>query len=241
MGWQIETLDFEAGLFGAPVRRVTRILDDGADLVELMKGCVSDGVWLVSARTEQSDIEGSQELLAAGFKQVENLITLSRSLPRSLKMPKGVRIAKAGDEQRCLNIAKSGFAFDRFHADVRIPDAIADVLKEKWVSNNFAGRADIVLIVENQGNIAGFVSCLTAADVVIIDLIAVAPEHQGAGCGTLLLQGAMSIYAGQMKTIRVGTQETNIKSMLLYERNNFIPQFSQATYHWIGVSSLVDG
>ena len=131
-------------------------------------------------------------------------------------MPNGVSVAQPMDHDACLEIARTAFSMDRFHADERVPKAGADRLKETWVRNSLGGRADTVLVAHDENsNAAGFVTCLVNSDTAVIDLIAVAPGRQGQGIGTRLVQGAFAHYAGQRSRMRVGTQEKNVASLAL--------------------------
>lgn len=201
--------------------------------MSLAQNWLSSGVWLVSARIATDDTVADGELRQAGFRPIETLITLQREIFPDARLPSGVRPAGAGDWSGCLDIARTAFSYDRFHADVRVPKAAADRLKAVWVENSLKGRADAVLVVLDRGQVAGFVTCLVNGDAAVIDLIAVAPGCQGRGLGRNLVQGALAFYAGRKALMRVGTQAANTHSLGLYEGQGFKPISRQATYHWV--------
>jgi len=231
--WRFEGQDFESGVFGAPVGRVVAADDGGEDLGTLAKGWGQDGLWLVSARMPLDDEHIAQDLYACGFSARETLITLERELDPAPAMPTNVRLAQVADRAACLDTARKTFTYDRFHADARVPNDLADRLKETWVANALDGRADAVLVVEDDGVVAGFVTCMVNGDAAVIDLIGVAPGHQGRGLGKALVQGALDHYAGRKKVMRVGTQDTNENSLSLYEGQGFRRKDFQVTYHWV--------
>ncbi len=228
--WKFEHLEFESGIFGAPVGRV--VSGDEA-LFEMSQDWTSQGVWLVSARVDKGDIEADEDLIKANFLPIETLVTLERALPKSEVMPSGVRVAIDGDIEESLLIARTAFKYDRFHADARVPNEAADRLKEKWVANGFSGRSDTVLVVEIGGSVVGFSTCMVNGDAAIIDLIAISPNHQGRGVGKSLVQGVIATYAGRSRVIRVGTQDANMHSLKLYHSCEFVQVTSQVSYQWV--------
>jgi len=228
--WKFEQLEFESGIFGAPVGRV---VSGDKNLFEMSQDWTSQGVWLVSARVDKGDIEADEDLIKANFLPIEALVTLERALPKFQVMPNGVRVAIDGDIKKSLLIARTAFKYDRFHADARVPNDAADRLKEKWVAKGFSGRSDAVLVVEIGGSVVGFSTCMVNGDTAIIDLIAISPDHQGMGIGKSLVQGVIATYAGRCRVIRVGTQDTNLHSLKLYHSCGFMQVTSQVSYHWV--------
>ena len=231
MLWQLTALDFESGVFGAPVARLSPAPDGAGH--KLAAALAHGAAWLVSARVAADDQAALEELRDAGFTVIETLVTLERPIEAGLSMPPGVRLARAEDRQGCLDIARTAFRFDRFHADPRVPGGLADRLKETWVANSLDGYADAVLVGAVEGRVAGFVTCKANADAAVIDLIAVSPKFQKQGWGRKLVQGALAHYSGQRPVMRVGTQEDNRQSLALYEGKGFVRIDAQVTGHWI--------
>lgn len=236
MAWRYDPLDFESGVFGAPVGRVVADAS-GRDLASLADGWRRDGVWLVSARIPAEDHDGARALADAGFVNIERLVTLERPLIADEDVPEGVRLATDADRAACLDVARTAFSHDRFHADDRVPDDRADTLKETWVANSLDGRADAVLVADHMDRAAGFVTCMVGEGYAVIDLIAVSPESQGHGLGPKLVAGACAHYGGRFATMRVGTQETNTRSLAMYERQGFVRVSAADTYHWINAEA----
>ncbi|MFC1673822.1 GNAT family N-acetyltransferase [Pseudomonadota bacterium] len=232
MLWQFSPLEFESGVFGAPVGRVVPA-NDGAELAQLKSAWLETSQWLVSARIAVEDQAAEADLRGAGFTAIESLVTLHRALAGATPTPDGVRLVREADVESCLDIARTAFVHDRFHADPRVPDRSADLLKEVWVRNSLEGRADAVLVAQVEGAVAGFVTCMVTDAAAAIDLIAVAPGHQGQGIGKRLVRGALAHYAGDKALMRVGTQDTNDRSLALYESQDFTRAYAQMTFHWI--------
>ncbi len=233
MPWRFDSLEFESGVFGAPVGRVNFTGGKGLSLASLRPQWVAQGTWLVSARIRDDDDSAAEDLHVCGFVPIETLVTLERPVSPAAHRPERVRAAEPADRAACLEIARSVFVHDRFHADERVPEPLADAYKKTWVANALDGRADRVLVVEVAGRVAGFITCMRHLDVGVIDLIAVAPAHRGQGIGKDLVAGMMAHYANCVRGLRVGTQTTNSASLSLYAAHGFEPVTRKMTFHWV--------
>ncbi|MFP6757412.1 MAG: GNAT family N-acetyltransferase [Alphaproteobacteria bacterium] len=229
---------FETDQLGIKTARldVLRCWTDAAVLDPLVAAAWDDlkgsGVDLVSCRVSENDRAALDSLQGNGFRVVECLLTHGRPLddaPRAL--PDGIERGGASNAEACAEIARRAFAYDRFHADPRIPDAAADRLKGQWMRNACAGRADAVLVALEGGRVVGFNACLLAGDRAVIDLIAVAETAQGRGWGRKLVDGALACYAGKAAEMRVGTQSRNLASLALYRACGFAVVDTAMTLH----------
>jgi len=233
MGIDFQLQPFETDLLGVPVGRLTLSRDDAtADGVEsLIAGWRADGVWLVSCRV----LEISSAVMALtkqGFRIVETLVTFRRTLhPRPT--PDGVEFAEAWDAAVCVEIAGRAFANDRLHRDPRVPGAVADRVREKWVLNDLGGRADARFVVRDGRQAVGFNLCLLDGQEAVIDLIAVDVGRQNKGLGRRLVEAALAHYGGRARTIRVGTQADNAPSIALYRGAGFVEAARRITLHWV--------
>ena len=89
------------------------------------------------------------------------------------------------------------------------------------MANYFSGkRGDSLVVGEAGGVAAGFLLLLQSDEKLVIDLIAVAEDHRGAGIGRGMIAFAAASFP-QLKTMQVGTQIANIPSIRLYERLGF--------------------
>jgi GNAT superfamily N-acetyltransferase len=233
----LDRQDFESAILGRPVYRLTLPPPprDGLarQLALAREHLTRDGVGLVACRIVDGDSEAAAALEAAGFRRIECLVILSRPLGVPQEMPPGTGPAMPADHEPCLVIGRTAFIFDRFHADDRFPDEVADRIKEAWVRNSFAGRADACLVSRGGAKAVGFVLCRLPQGEPVIDLIAVAPSHQGRGHGRRLVAAAMAHYAPNYATISVATQQSNLPSMALYRALGFAVIGSELTYHWV--------
>ena len=209
----------------------------GSMLLEENERWRDDGVWLVSCRIPDHNLGWGTALERAGFYRVETLLTYARDIPSDLEAhPADVDIAAESDKATCIEIGRTAFRFDRFHADESIADSGADALKAAWVRNGLAGRAHSVFVVREGATVCGFNMCMLRDEIAVIDLIAVAPGHERQGYGATLVAGALAGYAGLATTMRVGTQISNLASLRLYDRAGFNEIGRQQTYHLINRS-----
>jgi len=234
---RLELQRFESDILGQPVYRLT-ILDSADarladELGALVRAWADENIGLCSCRIDAADARTGAVLEAAGFRRIEHFLTLQRDLPRSIVRPGGIDVARPSDHAACLALGRTAFSCDRFHADPRFPTAVAGAIKEAWVRNSFAGRADCCLVVRHADDAIGFALCRLAAGAPVLDLIAVAPAFRRRGHARRLVEAAMAHYAGSAATISVSTQQDNLPAVALYEDLGFAAFKREATYHFI--------
>lgn len=231
-------LPFESGIFGKPVKRLQLSPDEeprnlSSTLTALCSDWLSQGIWMVSCRLPEEWRTAAAELQASGFHRVETLTTMQRATANAPATT--IEVSRAGPEdfEPCIEIGRTAFTFDRFHADPAIDDDLAAEIKARWVENGLRGRADAALVVRDQGTACGFILCLCSDEASTIDLIAVAPGFEGRGFGYALVAGALEHYSRRTATMRVGTQTNNLASIALYRSCGFSETMRSATFHWI--------
>lgn len=227
---------FETDIFGAPVWRLT-VSGNGdvppVELEKLLRRARTEKAALIACRLPETSSVG-ERLHEYGFRKVERLITFYRPLAGAAEMPDGIEVGGKSDTDAAVEIARSVFRFDRYHADPEISDDVADEIKALWVRNGMNGRSDTPLVARVEGKVAGFNLCMRHGEDAVIDLIGVADGYQGRGIGEKLVAGSLAHYAGRAKRMRVGTQETNTVSLSMYRRAGFKPHDASETWHWTG-------
>jgi len=208
---------FETEITGLPVGRLFYSGGDTGKLIEVWK---KQGVWFVSCRVPKGTT-------VDGFREIETLVTFECNT-RAPSVTSAT-FAQPQDHDECVEVARKAFTNDRLHKDPMFPDHWADRIREAWVRNDLNGRAGASFVVLRNG-VAGFVLCLPG-DTPVIDLIAVAPDHQKTGIGKELIRAVQTLYAGL--PIRVGTQADNAASIALYEKTGFREVKRETTFHWI--------
>ena len=225
---------FESGLLGGSVFRLVLppLSLSILELAPILEAVRQTNAALISCRLAAGHDDLIAILQSSGFRPIETLVTYRRPLKPLPPPPAGaIRQAVAADSTPCVAIARRSFMHDRFHADPAIDGHAADEIKAAWVANAFQGRADAILVAEDGGEIAGFVSCLLSGTEAVIDLIAVAEEKQRRGIGAALVAGALRHYEGRADTLRVGTQRSNLSSTRLYRRFDFVRVDESVTLH----------
>lgn len=220
---------FESASFGGAVWRYAH--DGGATPSAVAVAARFEDVRLVMCRIPADARAAAAALESAGFRLIERLVTLGRAITPVPEVPGMVVPASPEDRDACADIAVAALRQDRFHADPRIDNRIADAIKVNWVSNNLAGRADLSLVARDaRGRTVGFNQLLRVGPAAVIDLIAVAPDAQRQGHGKALVAAGLAAYASVADTMRVGTQASN-RSLALYRSLGFEVLQEQSTYH----------
>jgi len=155
-----------------------------------------------------------------GFSLSATALTLTADnyLPEATK----ARLARPDDEPAVRNIAATAFSETRFHCDPCIPVQTADRIKEEWAANYFSGnRGDSMIVVEDEGSVAGFLLAIKQPDNFVIDLIAVGTSARNKGYGKAMIDRLGEHYGSPGLSIRVGTQLSNTRSLEFYQKLGF--------------------
>lgn len=239
LSWEVKS--FETGIVGVPVGKLHLSGDDhGADLPSRAHHLETrriewqnEGVWLVSCRIPSTWHHAHDDLQAIGFRPVETLVTFFQAARPATLTTIDVGLARPYEFDACIDLALRAFTFDRLHRDSLIPDHVADTIRAAWVRNDLSGRAAAPLVAHVQDQVVGFNLCLKSDNVAIIDLIAVAPDHQRQSIAAQMVEAAFAHFGDTIAGIRVGTQANNLASMKLYERSGFVEERRETTLHWV--------
>ncbi len=159
-----------------------------------------------------------------GFRLVDLRVTLDRTLQVPAHAPQyAVRTAQPGDLPALRAMARAGFRQSRFYADPHIPAGRAGALYEIWVDKRLNDPTSRVLVVDTDGEAAGFITCLFDGADGAIDLFSVGEAARGRGIGQALVQGALAWFGEQgAQRASVVTQGRNIAALRLYQRCGFV-------------------
>ena len=232
--WRV--LEWDSEQFGMLAARIEELRAQGdywqaravlrAQLQSLLAECRRAGVRHLTARVDSNDLAVVHALEEADFELVDAILTFEISLDDAAPAaPPGTRLFRPDDMEEILAIARSAFRYDRFHADPSLPDGVADRLHEMWTRNCCLGiAANTVLVAEEKGRLASFVTCRVdrcAARGTIV-LVASAEWARGRGAGRRASLAALHWFAEQgMKSVEVGTQLRNVPAARLYESLGF--------------------
>jgi ribosomal protein S18 acetylase RimI-like enzyme len=181
------------------------------------------------AKLSTLHVDTAGKLTACGFRVVETHVTFSRPIGGALPIDeqKDFRVEPATPalRDRVLDIAGSAFRYSRFHLDPAFDRSSADKVKREWIRSYFdKKRGDLLLVGRKRFTPVGFLALMMQPEqreVAVIDLVGVAPEHQGKGLGQHLIAAALDASRNCAQVLEVGTQAANIPSIRLYERLGF--------------------
>lgn len=214
----------------------------------LIKACLA---WMKQSKVKcvmaRLDLDNALDIAVYeqnGFQLADVLLTfhlkassLNRSPDSQSRGLITIRSSQVEDEITLMEIARAAFKNDHFHRDFHFPKFKSDELFARWVYNCCHGLADMVLVAtkENEETI-GFITCKIEqlgqeSKYGVIDLVAVSPQCQGKGVGTLLLREAVRWFAENAESIFVGTQANNMSSVRTYGKVGFKVVRTQLTFH----------
>lgn len=182
------------------------------------------------AKLSTREVAACTRLVRSGFAVVDTAITLewqrAADLPEWDAGQTSVSCAGPGDAEAVGSIAATCFKVSRFHLDPLFPDSLAGKIKREWSINSCRGlRGAGVYVARIDGRIVGFLAVVLAgsegAQTAVIDLIGVAPDHQGRGIGRGLVAAFIAEWSLLSKRLQVGTQAANIASLRFYEACGF--------------------
>jgi ribosomal protein S18 acetylase RimI-like enzyme len=178
----------------------------------------------VTARLPVEQVAEAGHLQDCGFRTIDAALTFEAGRMMGASDSR-VRFARIEDRTAVTSIAGRCFVYSRFHLDPVIPKRLAHELKASWAASYFAGkRGNGMVVAEHDGEVRGFLQLIWADDVLVIDLIAVAPEAARRGLAKAMIGFAAAHGTGGARcpiSIRVGTQAANVPSVRLYESLGF--------------------
>lgn len=216
---RIDALDAPGGYEEARSRK-------GRLLAAVVAQCRRAGVRHLSARVDTGDFSAIHALEQAGFELIDGIQTFHLGLGRERgAAPAGTRLFRPGDLPELLEIGRTAYCFDRFHADPAIPADAAARVHEAWTRNCCLGTAaDAVVVAESEGRAASYAACRAdrQAGKGTIILVATAGWARGRGAARRASLAAIEWFAGQgLREVEVGTQIRNIPAGRLYESLGF--------------------
>ena len=229
-------LEWDTQQFGFPAARLELLDAYGsyADahgqkrklLSAVFEECREAGIRHLTARVDTGDFTSIHALEEAGFQLIDGIQTFQLSLQDDCPLPPaGARLFEPGDLPEILEIGRTAFTFDRFHADPALCAAVADKVNENWTRNCCEGSAaDAVVVAEESGRVASYVTCKIdfEGDRGVIILVATAEWARGRGAARRASTAALRWFAGQgLDSVEVGTQLRNIPAARLYESLGF--------------------
>lgn len=230
------TLEWDSEQFGIPAARLDLLEASGSYsdarahnrelLNTVLAQCREGGIRHLSARVDTGDLAAIAALEEAGFELIDGIQTFRLRIRGNLMpAPSGTRLFEPRDLPEVLEIGRTAFIFDRFHADPALPPVVADRVNECWTRNCCLGiAAEAVVVAQEEGRVASYVTCQAdrQASIGIIILVATAVWARGRGAARRASSAALHWFGGQgLEAVEVGTQLRNIPAARLYEGLGF--------------------
>ena len=207
-----ELMAWDTEFFGIRVGRAVHL--DG-----LGQWAADNTVGLMCLLVDANKPSEIQEAEERGFRFMDVRVTLDMHTTSRMSW---ARLARAEDTSKLKAIAREAFHLTRFYADPSLDDNRCDDLYAEWTRSLCAGAADIVLVVEKDNQVVGYVTVNADEDQAEIGLIAVAADYRGQHLGTVLVNGAIDwAHTQNAKTIRVVTQGANTGALRTFEGCGF--------------------
>jgi L-amino acid N-acyltransferase YncA/ribosomal protein S18 acetylase RimI-like enzyme len=256
-------LDWDSEQFGFPAARVDvackeedraqsmavqrELLDQICDL------CRRRSVCHLTARVDAGNLTTIHALEHAGFELIDGIQTFSARLPVTVPPATTafeIRLYRDEDLSQILDIARTAYVFDRFHADASLSASKADRVNETWVRNCCLGRmADAVIVASSRNAVVGYVTCKIDAEATrtlsigcgVIGMVATAASSRTAGVALAATRGALDWFQERgVAVVEVGTQLRNVGAGRLYERSGFrLARVSLTFRKWINDWSML--
>src|ERR1039457_5019492 len=165
------TLQWDSEQFGIPAARLDLLDASGSYaeararkcelLASVLHECHEAGIRHLSARVDTGNFTTIHVLEEAGFELIDGIQTFLLPLDGNhTSAPSGTRLFEPRDLPEVLEIGRTAFIFDRFHADPALSPAVADQVNENWTRNCCLGKAaDAVVVAEEGGRVASYVTC----------------------------------------------------------------------------------
>ncbi len=233
-------LPWDTEFFGHRIARALAAQLNVQSVAQLLSWCDSeriDCLYFLASAGHWQTLRIAEE---NGFQFVDIRMTLACPLQDPAEQPHGIRIVKPGDIPPMMQLAGQSFPNTRFYNDPHFSRQKCNELYAVWLERSCQGFSDCVLIAEQQGQPAGFITCSLEDSEGVIGLIAVDPNFQGSGLGGALVRAALRYFYDQGATCAsVVTQGSNVKSQRLYQRCGFVTRSVELWYHrWFAQDNL---
>jgi ribosomal protein S18 acetylase RimI-like enzyme len=194
------------------------------------------GVAQVLRRVAVSDLPEIWALEGTGFELMDVGVTFARKFGEGIESPAWddltVRIATDDDMEAIVPAMIERPWGSRYEADPGYSPQQVRELRSRWLWNCHRGRADAVFVGVQNGEPAGYVTCLRHAATGIgeIDLVGTLPAFRARGVASRVLEHAIAWFSTRCRLVTVRTQATNFAAAGLYEKAGFTLNASDMTF-----------
>jgi GNAT superfamily N-acetyltransferase len=240
--WDCERLGLEAGKLELLIARSER---GGRELLQrAVEKARGQGLVHLTCRLDSRDYTGAAALQGAGFSLRDLLVTLAVTRPKEpAEAPTGVRRATERDVERLAELSARCFStpgdsYNRYLNDPHLPLAGVREVYAYWARTSLGGpAADLTLVVEEEGELAGFLTLVLPRDgVAKVPLNAVDARWRGRGLYRTLVQaGLAEAWKHGAQRVEVVTQLQQLAVQRTWWRLGGAAQSSSMTWSlWLG-------
>jgi ribosomal protein S18 acetylase RimI-like enzyme len=208
---------------------------------ELKSESVRHHLNMIVLRIPLGNWESVQAFQAAGGLLCDILVTYGLESScvsvQAEVQPVDTRIEIANEEhaESLSNIAMRTITQSHFHNDSRLAKSRVSNFYSEWVLNSLRTTNQRVFVSISTEKVTGFIACKksTAGKLRygVIDLIAVGERYQGVSVGSRLVEAGLGWLSQGTDDILVGTQVSNPRAMVLYQKFGFKPRLAEGTFH----------
>ena len=248
-------LAWDSEQFGFPTARLDLLAASGdhraaavikTSLVkEVVRDCRNSGIHHLVCRVDAAGMDSIEALQRNGFELIDGIQTFSLRIPRAATFERAsnaftLRLFQEADLPQVLQLARTAYVHDRFHADRALDKETADRINETWLRNSCLGQiADAVIIAAAGNTVLGYVTCKIDKEATRvlgtgcgeIGMVATTTSARNSGVASAATFHALEWFAMQgVEFVEVGTQLRNIAAARLYERCGF--RLAAASLTW---------
>jgi dTDP-4-amino-4,6-dideoxy-D-galactose acyltransferase len=228
-------LEWDSEFFGQRIARVVPERLDGPGLAGARAWCREQAIACLYFLVDANAADSIRRAEDHGFHLVDIRVTLESGhrLTPAATEEASIRPGRPDDLPALLPIARTAHSASRFYSDPHFDRERCAALYELWLTKSFKDYAEAVLVAEDKGRAAGYITChLRESKAGQIGLVGVDERARGHGFGRQLVAAALRWFAAhECERVRVVTQGGNVASQRLYQGCGFRAQQVQLWYH----------
>lgn len=232
-------LEWDSGFFGFPVATILSTHMESEELAALLDRMRLGGIRLAYWATNAAEGVDPGVVSRYGGTLVDEKTTyvIDRSGLATYRPAAELNVEphRSGeDEEQLRALGTEAGRWSRFFLDPQIPREKSEELYTRWIDACMEGSlADTILVIRQDGEVAGMVTLEQTDRQGRVGLFAVAPAARGRGLGTTLMQAANEWFWQQdCLQVRVVTQRANVAACRLYVRAGYGVESVRPFYHF---------
>lgn len=236
--WAVDA--FDTRIFGFSIAKITHIPFEKNEsaavnsVKELTRDLLKKKIRYASYRLKANEFTMIHALEKSGFVLVDGLIAFERMIDSGENiLPPSFRYATKNDSKELQKLSGDSCILNRFYHDKVFKNYKKKIhsFYAEWVDNSITGKvADAVLVCEEGGSIAGFISLQKSGH---IPLVAVEKSLRGRGISRKMIEASFEVFRQwKVKTVKIEAVMTNIAALRSYEACGFRACDTYLTYRW---------